>query len=367
MLKPILKLLVLSVFCWACFASADELTVRQDAPERYVVKKGDTLWDISALYLSEPWRWPQLWQMNPQINNPHLIFPGDVLKLVYGPDGRPMLVRDERVIRLSPRARVTDTRPGAVTTLPLAMIRPFLTHDKLMTDEELRGHPYILGANSSIKNATEGHILYVKGELELGKGYAIYRRGKAYIDPETKDTLGHELNLVATSRAFRAGNAATNEPASLQVMDARREIRQGDFVLPALDTEALPAYFHMSRPTQLVEGLIIDTTSNLREFSKWDIVIINRGSQEQLQPGHMLTILRPSPAVVDSDNGRPVYLEDANRYQRLARNFGHEQMNMPREMVGHLMVFKVTERASYAIVTETFRPVRVGDHIITPN
>ncbi|MCH8537731.1 MAG: LysM peptidoglycan-binding domain-containing protein [Alkalimonas sp.] len=366
MLKPILKLLALCAFCWASIAAADVLTVRQDAPERYVVKKGDTLWDISALYLNEPWRWPQLWQMNPQIDNPHLIFPGDVLRLVYGPDGRPMLVRDERVVRLSPHTRVTDNRPEAVTTLPLAMIRPFLTHDKLMTAEQLNGQPYILGASSNVKNATEGHILYARGELEPGKGYAIYRRGKAYIDPETKDELGHELSLVATSRAFRTGNAANSEPASLQVLDARREIRQGDIVLPAIDGEALPAYFHMSRPEQLVDGLIIDTTSNLREFSKWDIVIINRGAAEQLQPGHMLSIVRPSPTVVDGNNGKPVYLEDSSRYQRLARNFGHEQITMPREMVGHLMVFKVAERASYAIVTDTYRPVRVGDHIVSP-
>ncbi|MEE2024462.1 LysM peptidoglycan-binding domain-containing protein [Alkalimonas mucilaginosa] len=366
MVKPVLIFLVLFALCFAAIATADELKVREDAPERYVVKKGDTLWDISAIYLSQPWRWPQLWRMNPQIDNPHLIFPGDVLRLIYDADGRPMLVRDDRVRRLSPHTRASDTRPGAITTVPLAMIRPFLAHDQMLSQSDLEGKPYILGANSNVKNATEGHTLYARGELEPGKAYAIYRKGRPYIDPETGDNLGYAMMLVATSRAFRGGSNERNEPASLQILDVKREIRQGDIVLPALDGEALPAYFHMARPEQRIDGLIIETTSKLREFSKWDIVIINRGASDQLKPGHMLDILRPSPAVVDRGNGQPVYLEDASRYQRLASNFGHEQMQMPRERVGHLMVFKVTERASYAIVTDTYRPVRVGDHIVSP-
>ncbi|MDP4530215.1 LysM domain-containing protein [Alkalimonas delamerensis] len=366
MLKPILNLLALCVFCFTVTVSADVLQVREGAPERYIVKRGDTLWDISAIYLNQPWRWPELWRMNPQIDNPHLIFPGDVLMLVYDADGRPMLVRDDRVRRLSPHTRQTDTRPAAVTTVPLAMIRPFLTHDKMMSADELATKPYILGASSNVKNATEGHILYARGELEPDKGYAIYRRGRPYVDPDSGDKLGYALTLVATSRAFRAGDAEQNVPASLYLVDVKREIRQGDIVLPAIDGEALPAYFHMARPEQPLEGVIIDTTSKLREFAKWDIVIINKGAVDQLAPGHMLDILRPSPTVVDSRNGQPVYMEDASRYQRLASNFGHEQIEMPREMVGHLMVFKVTERASFAIVTDTLRPVRVGDRIVNP-
>ena len=366
MLKLVLHFLALCAFCFAVTAAADVLQVREDAPERYVVKKGDTLWDISAIYLSQPWRWPQLWRMNPQIENPHLIFPGDVLRLIYDADGRPMLVRDDRVRRLSPHTRVTDTRPDAITTVPLAMIRPFLSHDQLLSAAELEGKPYILGASSNVKNATEGHILYARGELEPGKGYAIYRKGRPYVDPDTGDNLGYAMTLVATSRAFRAGSNERSEPASLHILDVKREIRQGDIVLPAIDGESLPAYFHMARPEQAIDGLIIETTSKLREFSKWDIVIINRGTNDQLKPGHMLDIVRPSPTVVDSRNGQPVYLEDSSRYQRLASNFGHEQIKMPRERVGHLMVFKVTERASFAIVTDTYRPVRVGDHIVSP-
>ncbi|MBU1309747.1 MAG: LysM peptidoglycan-binding domain-containing protein [Gammaproteobacteria bacterium] len=346
--------------------SADVLQIRDDAPASYVVKKGDTLWDISALYLNEPWLWPQLWQMNPQIDNPHLIYPGDTLTLVYDAQGKPRLVVNENVKRLSPTARKTMKGTDAVTTLPLSMIRHYLTFEQALDEERIAALPYVLGSNANVKNSVNDHIIYAKGVLDTGASYGVYRKGKPYFDPETETVLGYETTLVATARAFRAGREATEEsPAeasSLNVLSVKREIKQGDRLMPALEGQALPAFFTMRKPDYPVDGLIIDTTSNLREFSKWDIVVLNRGELQNMEAGFMLGIYRNSPLVVDGKDG-PVYIEDANKLQQTFKNFGENTIQLPREKVGELMVFKVSERSSFAIVTKTQRPIRVGDLI----
>ncbi|HEX5793886.1 MAG TPA: LysM domain-containing protein [Rheinheimera sp.] len=366
MLKKFATVVTLLVMSGFFTVLADVLKIRDDAPASYVVKKGDTLWDISALYLNEPWLWPQLWQMNPQIDNPHLIFPGDTLTLTYDAQGRPRLIVNENVKRLSPQARKTMKGGDAVSTLPLSMIRHYLTFEQALSDEQIEALPYILGSNANVKNSVSDHTIYAKGVLEPGASYGIYRKGKPYIDLETGDLLGYETTLVATARAFRAGREATEETpteaASLNVLSVKREIKQGDRVMPALEGQALPAFFVMQKPEFDVNGTIIDTTSNLREFSKWDIVVLNRGVLNELKPGHMLGIFRNSPTVIDGKNG-PVYVEDASKLQKMFKQFGDDTITLPREKVGELMVFKVSERTSFAIVTKTQRPIRVGDMI----
>lgn len=403
MLKTITTSIAALLFCYTAQTIAEELAIKPDAPKTYTVKEGDTLWDISGLYLQQPWQWPQLWKLNPQVVNPHLIYPGDVLSLSYDNQGNPVLsVNDENVIKVSPDttdtsadgevvADASQTEPGAteevatdyssmgirkisptarkklksakaITTLPLTMIRPFLTYEQALSDKEINVLPYVLGANEQVKNAGQGHILYVRGELEQGASYGIYRKGKAYIDPETDMLLGYETVLVGTAKAFRAGSPDQNEPASVAVIDVKQEIRQGDRLLPAAQGQSLPAFFVMTKPEQSIEGLIIDTTSDLREFSKWDIVVLNKGELADVKPGHMFSIYRKSPTVVDTKTG-PVYQADATKYQKLTGGIDGDALEMPREKVGQLMVFKVSERTSFAIVTETKRPIRVGDEI----
>lgn len=368
MLKKLILLIAALLCLFAASVFADILKLRADAPANYVVKRGDTLWDISGLYLEHPWLWPQLWQLNPQIENPHLIYPGDVLSLSFDSDGRPRLsvnASAKPTIRLSPESRTVLKRPDAISTLPLGIIRSFLTYDQALSQQEIDSLPYVLGSSSAAKSATESDVIYVKGQLEQGASYALYRQGRPYIDSETGETLGYETRLVATVRAFRAGQDATEDnaivPASLQVLNLHREIRQGDKVIPAYDTEALPAHFLMSKPQHDIEGTIIAAASELREFARMDVVVLNRG-QHELRPGDMLGIYRNSPTVIDGKNG-PVYLEDATKLQKVMRDFGGEALSMPQEKVGELMVFKVAEKVSFAIVTQTSRPVRVGDKI----
>lgn len=349
---------------------ADVLQIRKDAPKEYVVEKGDTLWDISAIYLDQPWLWPELWRLNPQIDNLHLIYPGDKLSLVYDSQGRPMLVINQKFKRLSPGVRKTMKKGDAIPTLPLEVIRPFLTYEQALDKEDIDARPVVLGANHSVKNMKTDHIIYVKGNLERSQYYGIYRQGDSYIDPDTDEVLGHEAILVGTGRAFRTGDEASAVPASVRVKNVKREVRQGDFLMPALEGQTLPAFFMMQRPDSAISGTIIDTTSKLREFSTMDVVVINRGEVNSLKPGHILDIRRASPTVVVGKDG-PKYKDSASRYERAMSIFGDgedsREWEMPKEKVGELMVFKVYDQVSYAIVTKTLEPVRVGDTIHVDN
>lgn len=378
MLKTITSSIAALLFCLTTTASADILAIKPDAPKSYTVKQGDTLWDISGLYLQQPWLWPQLWKLNPQVENPHLIYPGDVLSLSYDKDGQPVLTVNgsalkvspsdsaaapgQGIRKLSPQARKSLKNVKAVTTIPLMMIRPFLTYEQSLSAEQIDSLPYVLGADDHVKNASQGHILYVRGQLQQDAAYGIYRKGKAYVDPQTEEILGYETILVGTARAFRAGGTEVNVPASVAVIDVKQEIRQGDRVIPAADGQSLPAFFMMRKPEQPIAGTIIDTTSDLREFSSWDIVVLNKGQQDGVKAGYMFSISRQSPAVVDSSRG-PVYMSDASKYQKIMGGIDGDRIDMPKEQIGELMVFKVAERTSFAIVTGTKKPIRVGDSI----
>lgn len=378
MLKTITSSIAALLFCLTTTASADILALKPDAPKSYTVKQGDTLWDISGLYLQQPWLWPQLWKLNPQVENPHLIYPGDVLSLSYDKDGQPVLTVNgsalkvspsdtpaepgQGIRKLSPQARKSLKNVKAVTTIPLMMIRPFLTYEQSLSAEQIDSLPYVLGADDHVKNASQGHILYIRGQLQQDAAYGIYRKGKAYIDPESEEILGYETILVGTARAFRAGGTEVNAPASVAVLDVKQEIRQGDRLLPAADGQSLPAFFMMRKPEQPIAGSIIDTTSDLREFSSWDIVVLNKGQQDGVKAGYMFSISRQSPAVVDSSRG-PVYMSDASKYQKIMGGIDGDRIDMPKEQIGELMVFKVAERTSFAIVTGTKKPIRVGDSI----
>ena len=385
MLKTITTFIAALLLCYTTLLPAQELMLKPDAPKSYTVKEGDTLWDISGLYLAQPWLWPQLWKLNPQVTNPHLIYPGDVLSLSYDANGNPVLSVNNNVVtlspdtsgamsapevtamssggkKLSPSVRKTLKSTKAITTLPLNMIRPFLTYEQALSETQLEKLPYVLGSDDTWKNSTKEHVLYIKGELELGASYGIYRKGKAYIDPHTKELLAYETILVATAKVFRPGSDEANQPASVRVIDIKQEIRQGDRLLPAAEGQSLPAFFVMSKPERVIDGDIIDTTADLREFAKWDIVVLNRGQLDEVKAGHMFAIYRKSPSVVDSKSG-PVYLNDASTYEKLTGGVQGEVLDMPREKVGQLMVFSVSERTSFAIITSTIRPIRVGDLI----
>ena len=206
--------ILITILCLftSLLALASELQLNEDAPKTYIVKKGDTLWDISGLFLKEPWLWPKLWRLNPDIDNPHLIYPGDELRLVYDKNGQPMLVKGKPELKWSPKARKLAKEQNPVTIVPLENLRPYLNYSLVLSEDDFENGPVVLGGDEAFKTNMEGAKLYVKGDLDSGKSYAIYHQGEEIIDPETDESLGYHALLVGTAKGVRRGNLEENKP-----------------------------------------------------------------------------------------------------------------------------------------------------------
>ena len=236
-------MLTLSLFACSLFSFAEPLKINDGAPKTYVVEKGDTLWDISSVFLDQPWLWPKLWRLNPEINNPHLIYPGDVISLVFDENGEPSLVlesvKGKPSYKWSPKIRQKNKKDSAIRLLPLEVIAPFLKYEHLFSAEQLEKLPHVIGSDEGYKSSMNGFKVYVNKDLDLSKTYAIYDKGEEIIDPDTEEPLGFYVNLVGTGQAIGGGNIGENEPATLKVSTAKREIRSGDYVVPVHDGQIL--------------------------------------------------------------------------------------------------------------------------------
>ena len=365
-----LKKLILTLSLLACslISLADQLKINDDAPKTYVVEKGDTLWDISAIFLKQPWLWPKLWRLNPEINNPHLIYPGDVLTLILDEKGEPMLVvtpvKVKPSYKWSPKIRQKSKDDSAIKFLPLEVIAPFIKYDHLFSVEQLEQLPHVIGSDEGYRSSINDFKVYVNKDLEVSKTYAIYNRGEEIIDPDTEESLGFYVDLVATGQALRGGNMAESEPATLKVSTAKREIRSGDYVVPVHEGQMLPSVFTMKAVDKSFRGSIVKAANDGREFGKLDVVMINRGLDHQVTVGDVMSIKRLSPGVVETSSG-PKYTEEAPRWNRLLVSDGSDY-KMPEESLGELMVFKVYQQASMALILRTEKPVRLLDAVTTP-
>ena len=257
-------------------------------------------------------------------------------------------------------------------TLPLELLRPYLSYEQAISADVIAQKPYILGASVNTKMNTMGHTLYVKGDLTLNEAYGVYRKGNDLVDPNTNEVLANKAELVAIVRAFRSGDVENGVPASVKVELVKQEIKPHDFLMPAMEGQMLPAYFTMKRPEATLDGTIIAAANEMREFSTMDIVVLNLGS-DQVKPGFVLDIQRQSPEVYDGRNG-PRYREDSNSLEKFMTDandvLGIESdedsnvWHMPKEKVGELMVFKVYDNVSYALIVKNQHPIRVGDYAV---
>ncbi|MEW6984172.1 LysM peptidoglycan-binding domain-containing protein [Colwelliaceae bacterium 6471] len=343
---------------------ADEIKLNQDAPKSYIVKKGDTLWDISGVFLKQPWLWPKLWRLNPEINNPHLIYPGDKLQLVYDEQGQPMLVKGKRELKWSPSVRTQLKDQSPVSTLPLNVIAPFIKYNSVMTTEQLDNLPYVLGSDEGYKSSQDGFKVYVTDNLIAGRGYAIYEKGDAIIDPETQEQLGYHVILVGTGKAIRTGDMANKKPGTIYIEGAKREIRSGNYVMPVNEGQLFPSYFTMQAVNKSIRGVIINASSDNREFGKLEVVMINRGKEQSVKPGDVLSVSRKSPGVIET-GGAPIYSKDASRWNKLA-NENNSDYDMPEEPLGNMMVFKVYDKVSMALILNSQKPLRLDDVVTAP-
>ena len=369
----LLLFLWVSVPVWLLVPSVqaeDAPQVRKDYPQQYIVVKGDTLWDISGRFLEKPWRWPEIWRGNPQIENPHLIYPGDVITLIWE-NGLPVLVAGEgarpvvdRRVKLSPQIGITPRSDAAVHTIPLDAIHHFLDHPKLLATDDLEAMPYIVDNLEESNFATLGDRVYVRGLAEnapSGVRYSVYTKGDEYRSPSSGEVFGYEAIHVGDVMLQKSG-----DPASAVVVDSNREISAGDRLLVRDKAEYSNSDFIPRQPDIEVDGHIISSVSESLLVGKYSIVVLDVGGEQGLESGDVLGIYEEGKLVGDRVELRAArdYSDDVYVSGNLAIDTGHA-VRLPDEQSGVLMVFRVLDRISYAIVLEATRPVRVPARIST--
>lgn len=344
-LRKLLWPLVCLFLCLPAYASQDAL--RNGHPERYVVQKGDTLWGISGRFLRDPWYWPEIWFHNPEIANPHLIYPGDVISLVYI-DGQPRLTvqQGDRVgatVKLSPRVR-EETIEASIPTIPLEAIRPFLTETRVVDPGVLDNAPYVVaGADERVMSSASDKV-YVRGVSgERGAGFALLRKGDAYVDPDTGKVLGVEARHLGDATL-----SASGDPATLLVQTMNREILAGDRALPQ-EAEEFTGNFFPKAPSSQIEGKIIDVLDGVSQIGQFSVVAINRGSSDGLEVGDVLSIYKAGETVRDPFSKRR-----------------GKQVTLPDEHAGELIVFRIFDGMSFGLVMEASRAMHVMDAVRNP-
>ncbi len=340
------------------------------APDVYVVKRGDTLWGISGMYLRQPWRWPALWGMNlDTIANPHLIYPGQTLYLEKA-GGRARLRTSrgsDETIRVSPRTRYDSLSASALPTLQQHLVEPFLVHAQIVDELAMEQAPRIVATRDQRVLMSSGDRAYARGPegspLQLAPGvprqYQIFRNPKALKDPQTGEVLGWEAQYVGRAELVRSEGVqeATDAkgridtdivPATVDLISATEEVRAGDRLLPA--PERSFANYTPHAPTQAVDARVVSIYGDVAVYNAGNnqVVTINRGSADGMQPGTVLTLLTEGRRLVDKT-------DDAKAMLRL-----------PSEANGQAMVFRSFDRVSYALILQSQQSVRVGDRLVNP-
>ena len=341
MRKTLLGLMLLGV---SVLVQAQESVFKENHPQQYEVVKGDTLWGIAGRFLNLPWKWPEIWHANPQINNPHLIYPGDIISLVYI-DGQPRLMVNRGqggTIRLSPTVRTTPMAE-AIPTIPLEAINAFLNAGRILDDADaLEAAPYIIGGEAESVVAGAGNKVYARGEVdESVPAYGLYRRGKAYTDPQTGEFLGLHAQEIGNVQVL----ATEGDITTLMVNRSRQEVRIGDRLLET-EERAVSSTFFPSDPENDIDGLILDVPNGVTQIGQYDVVILNKGARDNLKEGNVLAIYKTGELVRD-------------RIQ-------NERVRLPDERAGLLMVFRVYDRMSYGIVLNAQRQLAIMDKVRNP-
>jgi hypothetical protein len=310
-------------------------------PNEYVVQVGDTLWDISARFLKDPWFWPEIWYVNPDIVNPHLIYPGDVLGLVYI-DGQPRITNVRgSAYRLSPQARVTPLSE-TINSIPYEAVAAFLSSGVILEKEEADALPYIVDIRGEHLVAAAGNEVYVRGLSDdmPGTRFNVVHVGDALTDPDDNRLIGYQGLLVGEGRLSRGG-----DPATVALTDTAREALKGDRLIP--DTVDIPLNFFPRSPSSQVEGRIISVVGGVTQIGQYQVVVINRGTSNGLSVGDVLSVFQTGEVVKDRVKGGTVKLPD--------------------EEAGTVMIFKTYDRISYGLVMEATQALHILDTVRNPS
>jgi hypothetical protein len=392
-------------------ANADELKLNPEHPGEYMVVKGDTLWDISARFLKQPWRWQEIWGVNPQIKNPHLIYPGDVVSLSFK-DGKPVLnleragqVTAGRNVKLSPTIRSSENIQ-AIPAIPIDAIQQFLVWPIIYEEDEMDNWPYVVSSYDGHLIASANNIIYIRGLPEDSdiKEYSIYRKGPAYKNvkkdkDEEDEVLGYEGIYIGQAVMQRKG-----DPASAVITSVDREVLVGDRLVPNIDEDMSTEFLPSSTKTK-VEGSILSVLTSISQLGgvaqigQYQVVVLNVGANNGIEPGNVFGIFQNNFKVKDSIGiNKPEALEktdakrikfeheDDNLFDRelsklvntirgtiikfdkkfptfANRKIRSETIALPEEHVGVMMVFRTFKKISYALVMETDGPVHIFDTV----
>lgn len=363
------------VFCG--WANADVIALNPDRPDQYVVQKGDTLWGISSQFLRDPWLWPDVWDFNPQIENPHLIYPGDIIVLSFKEGGEPVLRvkrRSEtishttgggerpaagdtftrkpgRVVsavgtkRISPRVRAFQ-KDRAIPTIPLDVIEQFLSKPLVISERELKESPYIVAGEDGHLIAGAGDTVYARG-ISAGKTnrYNIYRTGRAYQNPGARrdDILGYEAIHVGSALVRSFG-----DPSTLQISQSERETLLGDKLIPILSAES-EINFIPHAPSTPIEGNVIELLDAISRIGQFQTAVLNVGEFDGMEVGHVLAIYRKGENIRDDISPDP-----------------RDRVKLPDTRSGLVMIFRTFDRVSYGLVMTSETDIRLYDLVRNP-
>jgi hypothetical protein len=377
MKKAIISLIFLLTFAFSAVAATPG-DLRADAPERYTVVPGDTLWSIAGRFLKSPWRWPELWKMNrAQIRNPHRIYPGDVIALERS--GGEVFLRLETT-RLSPRVRAEPLERDAIPAIPPSAIEPFLSKPLVVTATELDGAPQIIATEEDRVALGRGNTAYAEKLGPDDTGWQIFRRGDPLVDPETDALLGYVAIYLGEARLLKRGEIST-----IEITRAAQEIYRGDRLLPIPKERPVFAYVPHA-PETAIQGRVISTYGGLWETGPLSIIALSRGARDGLEVGHILALYRDQRSARYAQrteplwgrtgptgrDGRLVYYpaplpaRDSELFARGQPVREADFANLPAERYGLVMIFRTFDRVSFGIVMQAHRPVAVADVIMNP-
>ena len=331
----------------------------ENAPDTYTVKRGDTLWHISGMFLKSPWRWPELWGMNlEQIHNPHLIYPGQLLVLEKI-DGMARLKLGSTVggvgdtIKLSPAIRSESSESAAVASIPMNLIAPFLTDAMIFDTDQMATAPRIVASQEGHLMMGRGNTAYVSGDLGNTRNWQIFREPKALVDPDTKEVLGYEARYVGSAERKQDGESrpgaqtgGLNVPSTFTITSGKEDAAIGDRLAPATVRDFAPFVPHP--PANPVNGKIVSLYGDALSAGSNQIVALNRGARDGLERGTVLALWHEGAVTHDKSVQRGALIK------------------LPDERIGVVFVFRVFDRMAYGLVLETIEPTVPGDRVTQP-
>ncbi len=342
--------------------AADSQEIRDQAPQHYTVVRGDTLWGIAARFLNDPWAWPAVWQANPQIHNPHLIYPGNVILLcsIHGqkilavdPGGgcsaiearmslQPGSFADDGTVRLEPKV-IDEGDSSVIPTIPLRAILPYLNTSRVVDPDDLKAAPYVIAGSEGHLSMGTGERAYVRGKAVAEQTYAMFRPARSYLDPDTHELLGEQANFVCDVKVNDTQGAEQVNTVTIGRMKDALQI--GDRMLPISQSVVVPVYYPKAADT-VKPGRVLGVLGGLDNAGKYDVIVINRGARDKVEEGHVLSLFHHGSVVEDRQTS--------------------ELIRLPDELEGVAMIFRVFPKVSYALVLKSTTPIHVGDDTKPP-